>query len=43
MGSTNGRNLISWDKKFKLDLWYVKNKSLILDIKILIITFLKLF
>lgn len=31
----NGRNAISWDEKFKLDVWYVDNQSLWLDIKIL--------
>lgn len=34
----NGRNAISWDKKFQLDVWYVDNRSLILDIKILVMT-----
>lgn len=34
----NGRNAISWDDKFKLDVWYVDNKSLIVDIKIIIKT-----
>ena len=34
----NGRNAISWDKKFELDTWYVDNQSLWLDIKILIKT-----
>lgn len=31
----NGRNAISWDEKFKLDLWYVENQNFLLDIKIL--------
>jgi len=34
----NGRNLISWDKKFDLDVWYVDNHSIWLDIKIIFIT-----
>lgn len=34
----NGRNAISWDEKFKLDVWYVDNQSLWLDIKILWLT-----
>ena len=34
----NGRNLISWDEKLILDVWYVKNWSLWLDIKILLKT-----
>ncbi|CCG19279.1 putative glycosyltransferase [Taylorella asinigenitalis 14/45] len=37
----NGRNAISWEEKFKLDVWYVDNYSLSLDIKILYLTFLK--
>jgi lipopolysaccharide/colanic/teichoic acid biosynthesis glycosyltransferase len=39
----NGRNAISWQKKFELDLWYVKNQSLWLDIKILFLTLWKVF
>jgi sugar transferase EpsL len=34
----NGRNALSWEEKFKLDVWYVDNWSLMLDIKILLIT-----
>ena len=34
----NGRNAISWDEKFSLDVWYVDNQSLWLDIKILFLT-----
>jgi lipopolysaccharide/colanic/teichoic acid biosynthesis glycosyltransferase len=37
----NGRNAISWDKKFDYDVWYVDNVSLLLDIKILFKTVLK--
>jgi len=37
----NGRNSISWDEKFNLDVWYVDNQSLWLDIKIIFKTFLK--
>jgi len=37
----NGRNAISWEEKFKLDIWYVKNHSLVLDLKILVLTFIK--
>ncbi len=37
----NGRNAISWKKKFELDVWYVKNCSLLIDVKILWLTFLK--
>ncbi len=34
----NGRNAISWEDKFKLDVWYVDNQSLLLDIRILWLT-----
>ena len=37
----NGRNTISWDKKFDLDVWYVDNQSIWLDIKILWMTIKK--
>ncbi|MBT2580255.1 sugar transferase [Bacillus sp. ISL-8] len=37
----NGRNRISWDEKFKLDVWYVENQSFLLDLKILYLTFSK--
>ncbi len=37
----NGRNAISWEQKFKYDVWYVDNQSFFLDIKILWLTFLK--
>lgn len=39
----NGRNGISWEQKFKYDVWYVENLSFILDLKIFILTFLKVF
>lgn len=39
----NGRNAISWDQKFKLDVWYVDNQSFMLDIKILLLTVKKVF
>lgn len=37
----NGRNAISWTKKFELDVWYVDNCSLMLDIKIIFLTIKK--
>ena len=37
----NGRNAISWDEKFDLDVWYVDNQSIWLDIKILWLTIKK--
>lgn len=37
----NGRNAISWEEKFKLDVWYVDNLSFKLDIKILLLTLFK--
>ncbi|MBE4586879.1 sugar transferase [Vibrio navarrensis] len=39
----NGRNAISWEEKFKLDVWYVDNRSFWLDIKILLLTVKKVF
>jgi len=37
----NGRNAISWEDKFQLDVWYVENWSLSLDIKIIVLTIIK--
>lgn len=37
----NGRNGISWPEKLKLDAWYVRNRTFLLDLKILFITFFK--
>ncbi|ECR2419478.1 undecaprenyl phosphate N,N'-diacetylbacillosamine 1-phosphate transferase [Campylobacter jejuni] len=37
----NGRNAISWQKKFELDVYYVKNISFLLDLKIIFLTALK--
>lgn len=34
----NGRNAISWTKKFELDLWYVDNVNFLLDVKVLYLT-----
>lgn len=39
----NGRNAISWQEKFELDVWYVDNQSLWLDIKIILLTIKKVF
>lgn len=39
----NGRNAISWEEKFKLDVWYVENHSFWLDLKILFLTVKKVF
>ncbi len=39
----NGRNAISWEQKFALDVWYVDNQSLWLDLKIIYRTFFKVF
>ncbi|MEZ9747789.1 sugar transferase [Vibrio splendidus] len=39
----NGRNAISWEEKFELDIWYVDNRTLWLDIKILVLTVKKVF
>ncbi|MFE4706660.1 sugar transferase [Peribacillus simplex] len=37
----NGRNAISWEKKFELDVWYVENQSFLLDMKIIYLTLIK--
>ena len=37
----NGRNAISWEQKFEYDVWYVDNQSFLLDMKIILMTFLK--
>ena len=39
----NGRNSLSWCEKFELDVWYVENWSLYLDVKIFFLTFYKVF
>lgn len=39
----NGRNAISWEEKFKLDIWYVDHQSFWLDLKILILTVKRVF
>lgn len=39
----NGRNTISWDDRFKLDVWYVDNRTVWLDLKILFMTVIRVF
>jgi lipopolysaccharide/colanic/teichoic acid biosynthesis glycosyltransferase len=39
----NGRNALTWDEKFALDLWYVDNHSFALDLKILAMTCVSVF
>lgn len=39
----NGRNALTWEQKFALDVWYVDHRSLWLDVKILALTFWKVF
>jgi lipopolysaccharide/colanic/teichoic acid biosynthesis glycosyltransferase len=34
----NGRNAVSWDERFRMDVWYVDNRTLMLDLKILLLT-----
>jgi len=38
----NGRNNIAWERKFELDVWYVENRSFLLDMKIIVLTVLKI-
>jgi sugar transferase EpsL len=42
-GQVKGRNALSWEKKFQLDVWYIDNMSLWLDLKILIMTLMMVF
>lgn len=37
----NGRNAITWEEKFRLDVWYIDNQSIFLDIKIILMTVAK--
>lgn len=37
----NGRNAISWEEKFKLDIWYIDHQSFLLDMKIIWLTFIR--
>ena len=39
----NGRNRISWEERFELDVWYVENQSLFLDFRILLLTVIAMF
>jgi len=39
----NGRNLLSWEKRFEFDVWYVENRSFILDLKIILLSFQRVF
>ena len=39
----NGRNSVTWDEKFRLDTWYVDNRTLWLDIRIIFMTVFKVF
>jgi len=39
----NGRNAISWEEKFALDVWYVDNRHLLLDLRIILLTLFKVF
>lgn len=39
----NGRNALSWDERFALDVWYVDHRTVLLDIRILLLTLLKVF
>ncbi len=39
----NGRNLAPWDERLEMDVWYVENRSLLLDLRILLMTVVKVF
>ncbi|HEU5099338.1 MAG TPA: sugar transferase [Roseiflexaceae bacterium] len=38
----NGRNALTWERKFELDVWYVDHQSFVLDLKIIVLTFWKI-
>ena len=38
----NGRNAITWEEKFSLDLWYVDNRSFLLDLRIILLTIVRI-
>jgi sugar transferase EpsL len=39
----NGRNALTWEEKFRLDVWYVKNRTFYLDLKIIVVTVVRVF
>ena len=39
----NGRNLLSWEERFEHDVWYVDNATFLLDLRIIVLTFVNLF
>jgi lipopolysaccharide/colanic/teichoic acid biosynthesis glycosyltransferase len=39
----NGRNALSWEERFRLDVWYVDHRSWLLDLRILLLTVLRVF
>lgn len=39
----NGRNNLSWNEKFNLDIWYINNQSILLDFQIVLLTIKKIF
>jgi len=41
LAQVNGRNAIGWDRKFELDVWYAKNISFFLDVRIILKTLIK--
>ena len=41
LAQVKGRNSISWEEKFQLDVWYIDNWSLLLDLKIIFLTVFK--
>lgn len=43
LAQVNGRNLVEWEKRFDYDLYYVNNQSFIVDLKILLLTMIKIF
>lgn len=39
----NGRNSLSWNEKFQMDLWYIENKNFCVDLKIIFLTLIQLY
>jgi len=43
LAQVNGRNHLSWEERFEHDVWYVDNASFLLDLRIIVLTFVNLF
>ena len=43
LAQVKGRNRLKWNERFELDVWYVNNQNIFLDLKIIFLTFLRIF